>query len=195
MIQIDVAELTGIICEGILFGVFFTLVSTTLWILAEKRGRGQRNLPFIIAAIIMLALALAQLVVDAVNVFRAFIPLDRTARILFLSNVTEPIFAAKHSIYFTMMLVGDAIVIFRAFVVWNRNYFVVILPTLCLLGSFLRTRLSGLSVTSHLLLSQVKLAGVWQFLHLVSLRILFLPVLLPGGYGLTSKLQAKALHQ
>ncbi|VDB95596.1 unnamed protein product [Peniophora sp. CBMAI 1063] len=135
MIQIDVSELAGIVCEGILFGIFLTLISAAFWILLEKRGRGQRNLPFLVAALVMFGLSFAQIIVDTVNVFRAFIPLDRAQRILFLLNVTEPIFAAKHAIYFTMMLVGDAIVIFRAYVVWDRNYWVIIVPVLCWIGS------------------------------------------------------------
>ncbi|KZV60852.1 hypothetical protein PENSPDRAFT_619755 [Peniophora sp. CONT] len=135
MIEIDVSELAGIVCEGILFGTFLTLVLTALWILFEKRGRGQRNLPFIGAALVMLGLSFAQIIVDTINIFRAFIPLDRAQRILFLVNVTEPIFAAKHSIFFTQMLVGDAIVIFRAYIVWDRNYWVILVPVLCWIGS------------------------------------------------------------
>ena len=170
MIQIDVAELAGIVSEGILFGtppvaayasdtethlffigIFLTLVSTALWILLERRGRGQRNFPFIVAALVMLGLSFAQIIVDTVNIFRAFIPLERPERLFFLLDVTEPIFAAKHSIYFTMMLVGDAIVvstiracwrvflrppqIYRAFIVWDKNYWIVVIPVLCWLGS------------------------------------------------------------
>lgn len=66
------------------------------------------------AAIIMLILVIAQFVVDAVNIFMGFIALSehpRLSRILFFQDLTQPIFAAKHAIFFTMMFVGDAIVV------------------------------------------------------------------------------------
>ena len=69
------------------------------------------NYPLIVGALVMLGLGTAQIIVDTANIFRAFIRLDRQQRIFFMSDVTEPIFAAKHAIYFTQMLVGDSIVV------------------------------------------------------------------------------------
>jgi len=89
----------------------------------------------LIAACIMVALATAQIIVDTTNIFQAFIDLDIQQRVSFLSDVTEPVFAAKHAIYFTMMLVGDIIVIYRAFIVWGSKYWVIVIPVLCSLGS------------------------------------------------------------
>jgi len=83
----------------------------------------------------MMCLSTTQIVVDTVNIFRAFIDLERQQRIMFLLDVTQPIFAAKHAIYFTMMLIGDIIVIYRAFVVWGGNIWVILFPSLCSLGS------------------------------------------------------------
>lgn len=87
-----------------LFGI---TLHTLLW----KRKYTKLNVPMVVAACVMAVLATSQIIVDTVNIFWAFIPLDRKRRIMFLSNPTEPIFAAKHAIYFTMMLVGDAIVV------------------------------------------------------------------------------------
>ncbi|THH09113.1 hypothetical protein EW146_g8787 [Bondarzewia mesenterica] len=135
-IQIDVAELAGIVCEGIFYGLFLSLSAATLHILIIGRQRNSKlNVPMTIAAMVMLVLATAQIIVDTVNVFMAFVVLDRPERLRFLLDVTQRIFAAKHAIYFTMMLVGDSIVIYRAFVVWNHNFWVIIVPVLCSLGS------------------------------------------------------------
>lgn len=65
----------------------------------------------IVASAVMCSLATSQIIVDSVNIFRAFIPLDRIQRQEFLSDATQPIFAAKHAIYFTMVIVGDIIVV------------------------------------------------------------------------------------
>ncbi|KDR76853.1 hypothetical protein GALMADRAFT_139719 [Galerina marginata CBS 339.88] len=134
-IPVDVAELAGIVVEGGLYGVFLILFGVTIRTLLWKRKLAKLNRIMVVAACLMAVLATCQIVVDTVNIFRAFIPLDRESRIIFLSNPTEPIFAAKHAIYFTMMLVGDAIVTYRAFIVWGRNYLVIAVPVLCSIGS------------------------------------------------------------
>jgi hypothetical protein len=133
--QVDVAELAGIVVEGCLFGCFVVLFGMTLYTLLWKRRKAKLNVIMVVAACVMAVLATCQIVVDTVNIFWAFIPLNRESRIIFLSNPTEPIFAAKHAIYFTMMLVGDMIVIHRAFIVWGRSYLVIALPALCSFGS------------------------------------------------------------
>ncbi|KAJ7215165.1 hypothetical protein C8J57DRAFT_1732610 [Mycena rebaudengoi] len=135
-IPIDVAELAGVVAEGILYGAFSILFGTTIHILTRRRNNGDINLPMFICVILMMALATSQIIVDTVNVFWAFLnhddPLQRQ---FFLEDATQPIFAAKHAIYFTMMLLGDSIVIYRCFIVWSRNYWVVVVPALCSLGS------------------------------------------------------------
>lgn len=89
------------------------LSAASLYVLLQKRrlSMGKSNKIFVLVALLMLGLATAQLVVDTTNLFRAFIPFERAGRVGFLLDVTQPIFAAKHSIYFTMMLVGDSIVV------------------------------------------------------------------------------------
>ncbi|KAJ6496164.1 hypothetical protein C8R45DRAFT_985114 [Mycena sanguinolenta] len=136
-IAIDVAELAGIVAEGILYGAFSILFGATVHILTRRRKNGAKiNLPMLIAALLMMVLATAQIIVDTINIFWAFVnhetPLERQ---FFLEDATQPIFAAKHAIYFTMMLLGDSIVIYRCFIVWGRNYWTVVIPALCSLGS------------------------------------------------------------
>ncbi|TDL19927.1 hypothetical protein BD410DRAFT_693330, partial [Rickenella mellea] len=133
--EIDVAELAGIVCEGILYGIFLALFVATLTILTRRRRHSSPNVPMISGAVVLFVLATAQIIVDTTNIFQAFIPLDRPHRIGFMRDVTKPIFAAKHAIYFTAMLVGDVIVIYRTFIVWSSNFWVILAPVLCSLGS------------------------------------------------------------
>jgi len=99
----------------------------------------------------MAALATSQYVVDTVNIFWAFFGTnDRQARILFLHDVTRPIFAAKHSIFFTMMVVGDGIVVCLGNIfAWYRvveygiNNIIADLPCLCCMG----TQVVGCGIT------------------------------------------------
>jgi len=134
-IQVDVSELAGLVVESILYGIFICLSLAALHTLLRRRRQSSLNIPMLTAAIVMMVLATSQIVVDTVNIFGAFISLERQQRILLLSDVTQPIFAAKHAIYFTMMLIGDIIVIYRAFIVWESNFWVIVFPSLCSLGS------------------------------------------------------------
>jgi len=133
--KIDVAELAGVSAEGPLFGIFLVLDFAAIYILTQRRRHSSINLPMLAASVIMLLLATTQFVVDVANIFMGFIPLARTGRLAFFADLTQPIFAAKHAIYFTMMLVGDSIVIYRCYVVWNRNFWIVLFPILCSMGS------------------------------------------------------------
>ncbi|KAJ7438741.1 hypothetical protein FB451DRAFT_978917, partial [Mycena latifolia] len=136
-IAIDVAELAGLIAEGILYGILSILLGATIYILIYWRQEGGKlNLPMFIASLLMMALATAQIIADTVNIFWAFINEDtRLERQFFLSDARQPIFAAKHAIYFTMLLLGDTIVMYRCFLVWSKNYWVIVVPTICSLGS------------------------------------------------------------
>ncbi|KAJ7689734.1 hypothetical protein B0H17DRAFT_874164, partial [Mycena rosella] len=136
-IAIDGAELAGIVAEGILYGAFRIFLAVTVYILIyRRRSREKLNLPMLTASLLMMALATAQIIVDTINIFKTFInDKTRLERQFFLQDATQPIFAAKHAVYFTMMLLGDSIVVYRCFIVWSKNYWVIAVPTLCSLGS------------------------------------------------------------
>ncbi|KAF8883519.1 hypothetical protein BD779DRAFT_1539317 [Infundibulicybe gibba] len=135
--QIDVAELAGIAAEGVLYGIFLVLDIAALYILVRRRDYHRRiNKPMVVAAITMFLLSTAQFVVDTTTVFVGFIAIsDRPHRLAYLNDLSEPIFAARHAIYFAMMIVGDAIVIYRCYVVWGHCWKVVLFPILCSLAS------------------------------------------------------------
>jgi hypothetical protein len=96
-----------------LLGFFVALFMSTMYILIGRRRKSTNhtNWPMIVAAVTMMLLATAQLAVDISNIFQAFMYRSRLERLLFLMNVTNPIFAAKHAVYFTQMLVGDVILV------------------------------------------------------------------------------------
>ncbi|TDL17410.1 hypothetical protein BD410DRAFT_794370 [Rickenella mellea] len=135
-IQIDVAELAGIVLEGILYGIFISLFVATMHILlTRKHHKSRPNIPMIIAAVVMFLLATVQISLDTTNVFRAFINLDRTQRLEFLTDPAKPIWAAKAATYFAMMIVGDIIGIYRTYIVWGRKFWVIFVPVCCTVGS------------------------------------------------------------
>jgi len=131
-IQDDVAELAGLVVEGIVYGFFLALFLSTLTLLFTKR----QSRVMLGAVIVMFLLATAQIIVDTVNIFMAFVDLpDRISRLAFLENPTLPIFAAKHAIFFTMIWVGDVTNTYRCFLVWDRRFLYVLVPLLLSFGS------------------------------------------------------------
>ncbi|KDR71433.1 hypothetical protein GALMADRAFT_143710 [Galerina marginata CBS 339.88] len=135
-IRVDTAQLAGIFVEGPLYGIFLILDAVAINILTRRRRRTSFNPVSVTAAILMLLLATAQFIADCTNVAMGFIPLEsRALRQSFFLDLTQPIYAASITIYFTMILVGDFIVIYRCYVVWNKNFWIILIPMLCSLGS------------------------------------------------------------
>ncbi|TDL17405.1 hypothetical protein BD410DRAFT_551036 [Rickenella mellea] len=132
-IQIDVADLSGTILEGILYGIFLSLFVATMYILLTgKHHQSRPNIPMIFGAVLMFILATIQISLDTANIFLSFIDLDRTHRIEFLTDPKKAIWAARGTTFFAMMIVGDVIVIYRTFIVWGRNFWVILVPVCCI---------------------------------------------------------------
>ncbi|KAF8589743.1 hypothetical protein K439DRAFT_1404748 [Ramaria rubella] len=136
-IDIDTAELAGIVAEGGFYGVFLTLflVGGYLFTIRKSSSGFTLNYPMAITAVAMLLVATAQLCVDTANVFYAFLHGDRAERLAFLLSVGNPLFTARHSLTISQLLIGDSFVTYRCWVVWGRSIYVVIIPILLSLGS------------------------------------------------------------
>ncbi|KZT21770.1 hypothetical protein NEOLEDRAFT_1171772 [Neolentinus lepideus HHB14362 ss-1] len=134
-INIDVAELAGLIVESILYGIFLVLfVAAMYFTFARRRGIGL-NKVMVLSALVLFVLATTQLVADATNIFQAFISRTREERISFLQDVSQPLFILKHTTLILMRLVSDFFVTYRCWIVWNNNIWVVITPIALTLGS------------------------------------------------------------
>ncbi|KAF4569920.1 hypothetical protein EYR36_009722 [Pleurotus pulmonarius] len=131
--NLDVAELAGIIFEGIAYGAFMTLAIATIYLLLHKSGH--RSWIVLSTVILMMLLATAQITVDSINIFIAFVDKSRLDRLLWMSNPTTDIYSTKHSIVFTMITVGDLINAFRCYVVWGNNIYVALPAILMSLAS------------------------------------------------------------
>ncbi|TFK50627.1 hypothetical protein OE88DRAFT_277838 [Heliocybe sulcata] len=134
-INVDVAELVGLVVECILYGIFVILHGAAMYLTFLKRQRAKINKVMVLVAIMMLILATIQLIADTTSIFLAFISRDRADRIAFMQDVTQPVFIVKHTTLILMILVSDSFVTYRCWVVWKKNFWVVILPICLTLGS------------------------------------------------------------
>jgi hypothetical protein len=171
-------------------GAFSVSFLATIRILTRDRGHGRKtNITMLIAAILMMTLATGQIIVDTTNIFWAFIDKgSRLERQSFLQDATQPIFAAKHAIYFTMMLLGDSIVasyysltmpillmillkIYRCFIVWSKNYWVIILPAICSVGSGGRHSIAWCHSNTDLGATVCAYQTIWAVRHIQAATI------------------------
>ncbi|KZT21768.1 hypothetical protein NEOLEDRAFT_1181442 [Neolentinus lepideus HHB14362 ss-1] len=134
-INVDVAELAGLIVESIFYGIFVILFVAAIYLTFMRRRHAKINPIMVLVAIAMSILVTVQLVGDTTNVFLAFINRDRAGRIAFMQDVTQPVFILRHTTLILMILVSDSFVTYRCWVVWNKKIWVVILPICLSLGS------------------------------------------------------------
>ncbi|THH13190.1 hypothetical protein EW146_g7005 [Bondarzewia mesenterica] len=161
-LKIDVAELAGLVAEGILYGIYLVLFIFSVYLLVARRNRGERlRYPMIVTAILMFLLVTAQIVADTWNLFIAFFHNDtRAERIGFLEDVSQDLFAVKHNVLNFMLLVGDLFVCYRCFIIWGRNPWVVVLPLALSAGS-LACGIQVTWATQNLASTTVKAQSSW----------------------------------
>ncbi|KDQ53875.1 hypothetical protein JAAARDRAFT_38840 [Jaapia argillacea MUCL 33604] len=132
------AQLLAIFVESIAFGMFVVLYGISLWVLRKKtRTQERKNRLLIIVITIMMILAIAHLAIDLARLLDGFITNGVTAdaTVAFYANLSHPTEYSKTAIYVTQTLIGDAFVIYRTWVVWNRTWWVTVIPTLLLVGN------------------------------------------------------------
>ncbi|TFY61752.1 hypothetical protein EVG20_g6942 [Dentipellis fragilis] len=112
-LQIDVAELGGLVGESILYGMYLILLTFATYLYISRWKSGE-NVPWPIPVFagLMFLLATAQIVTDTWNVFVAFFHhATRAERMAYLEDVTQNLFAWKHSVLIVMLFVGDGLVV------------------------------------------------------------------------------------
>ncbi len=55
--------------------------------------------------------------------------------LVFYSNISSASAVAKDAIYVTTLLLGDGFLTYRLFIVWNRAWWITVVPILLVLGT------------------------------------------------------------
>ncbi|KAI8992744.1 hypothetical protein BD414DRAFT_482056 [Trametes punicea] len=135
------AELIALFLESMLFGAFTVLYAIAIWILLYRekiRGRMRLNRMLFGTSTVMWVLSIAHLAVDVVRAVQGFVVWggrQANGAEAFYDRVSDPTEVAKDVIYITMTLVADSFVSYRLFVVWNRTWWILVLPTLLLIAT------------------------------------------------------------
>ncbi|KAK6984157.1 hypothetical protein R3P38DRAFT_3106937 [Favolaschia claudopus] len=146
-ITIDRASLIALIVETLNIGISTTLSAATAQLLLQK-APSALNRHLLATLGLIWTLCIAHWIIDIVRASQGFIDAPEGA-IAYYELVSNPLEAAKDGVYITVTLVADHFMIYRFFVVWNRNWVIIVLPTLLWFGG----AVSGYTVTHLLLLA------------------------------------------
>ncbi|KAF8509049.1 hypothetical protein JB92DRAFT_2814410 [Gautieria morchelliformis] len=89
------------------------------------------------AVIFMYGLATAHISCVLARIIQAFIVHinDEGGAILYLADIGQPLNRSKDMIYVTMIVLADTILVWRCFMVWNKNYYVIAVPSIMALAT------------------------------------------------------------
>ncbi|KAJ7114843.1 hypothetical protein C8R44DRAFT_984217 [Mycena epipterygia] len=147
-------NLASLAIGGPLYGVYFVLYLTSTLVLVKRssgarNGRFYRSTVFISGLILFIAVTANFCLVFA----RAFLGLivfeGGTAPTTFYNDNSQITTTVQNIFAALAIITGDFIIIYRLWIVWSQNRYIVILPTLTLIGLIITLGLT-VQTTSHL---------------------------------------------
>ncbi|KAG2130828.1 uncharacterized protein EDB93DRAFT_67460 [Suillus bovinus] len=131
MLSSDIAALIGFGCEAVLYGSYCILFIVSWIVLGHKRPSPKLSSPVIFANCLLFFCCTAHFALE----FNHFYKTLESTGVDGYSAETPGLMGADFLISFTD-LVGDLVLVYRCWMLWDRNYFVVILPLLTAFGGF-----------------------------------------------------------
>ncbi|KAI0292631.1 hypothetical protein B0F90DRAFT_1920266 [Multifurca ochricompacta] len=139
----DMAALIGFACEAVAYGAYCVLFILTMLLLSKmKRAKRDINTPITIASIFLFLVCTAHFAIE----FNHYYTTLQAIGVNHFADETNPLLGADLLISLAD-LIGDAILIYRCWLIWGKNYFVIIIPSLCAVAGF-----ACLAESLHLLL-------------------------------------------
>ncbi|KAF9459672.1 hypothetical protein BDZ94DRAFT_1267757 [Collybia nuda] len=127
-ISLHRASLIALILESLSYGIFTILFVATAWVIVNRR-RGNPNHVLLVTLCLIWVQSTAHWIIDVNRAITAFLDAPE-GPLQYYQNVSNPLQVAKTAVYVTLTLTGDSFVIYRCYVVWNRTWWIVILPIL-----------------------------------------------------------------
>ncbi|KAG1796262.1 uncharacterized protein HD556DRAFT_1441555 [Suillus plorans] len=128
---IDIAALIGFGCEAVLYGSYCILFIVSWIVLSQKRPSPNLSSPVVFANCLLFFCCTAHFALE----FNHFYTTLESTGVDGFSAETPGLIGADFLISFTD-LVGDLVLVYRCWMLWDRNYYVVILPLLTAFGGF-----------------------------------------------------------
>ncbi|KAJ8072562.1 hypothetical protein PM082_016121 [Marasmius tenuissimus] len=134
-------RLADIVLNTLLYGIFLTINTVYIWLLCSKIGkqysrtRGVSRLlgqPLFLGAVALFATITAHWICNIIRLFQAFE--EGTVPLEYYLDFSQKIYATKMALILASVFFGDIIIVYRLWVVWNRKYYVILLPSFSIIG-------------------------------------------------------------
>ncbi|KAF7342909.1 hypothetical protein MSAN_02007300 [Mycena sanguinolenta] len=124
----------GAFLENIIYGFYlsaFVECCTLFWMKKKRREAKQKYV--IITAILMFILITMRCIIDTYRCVAAF---DADDAEFGIGAPNSTLALLTNACWFFLTPIADAFIIFRTFIVWNRNWHIIILPSILCLANF-----------------------------------------------------------
>jgi len=123
------------------YGIAVTLFAISIGtILRKRRSTGKINLPFVMPSALIFILATVNVIGLWINIHAAFVVHANDTE-AYLDRIRTPAKTVIQTGQVGAIILADALIVYRTFVVWNHNIFIIIIPCL----TFVATFVSGVS--------------------------------------------------
>ncbi|KAJ8453799.1 hypothetical protein ONZ51_g13395 [Trametes cubensis] len=131
VISNDLAALVGFASEAVLWGINFVLYTASLVLLLRRARSCGLNVPILVLGCALFVSCTAHFALE----FSHFVVTLRDTGVDGYANETKPLVGADILISLTD-LIGDVVLVYRCWVIWERNYWIIILPLLTAIAGF-----------------------------------------------------------
>ncbi|PCH34861.1 hypothetical protein WOLCODRAFT_79122 [Wolfiporia cocos MD-104 SS10] len=147
-VSIVSTNLATVCAEGFLYGIFFVLSLSSIYLLVHRQNHtskrsgahkaGQRSIyasPMLIGAVAMTVTITGHFICTATRLFEAFVYFDDGKQAMrYYMEIGAPVYVAKTALFMATLILGDALVTYRVWIVWNYSIMVVAFPICMIIG-------------------------------------------------------------
>ncbi|KAF8532087.1 hypothetical protein JB92DRAFT_2844416 [Gautieria morchelliformis] len=134
-VALDKCSLLSLCIESIFWGLLLCLCMITVFLLLQKKSSIRKYVPRLVLVTLMFILCTMHVGLDFARVSNAFFEFSSQGPISYLENMTDTLYRFKYGVLFVQIFLGDLLIISRSFVLWNKNYYVVLGPTIMAVGT------------------------------------------------------------
>jgi len=164
-LPLDTANLAGLFCGAILYGVFVVLFVLCLHTLLYRRNTERANRILISGVVAMFVLNTVVLAISLSRCMDAFITLrdDTGGPLAYFEDLASWKEVARTAIILCYAVLADVILIYRCWVVWGRRLVIVAIPLLILVA--------GISMDILMVVTMASLSSGTVFFNVLKARI------------------------
>ncbi|KAG7089642.1 hypothetical protein E1B28_011304 [Marasmius oreades] len=147
-------SLADIVIHTFLYGIFFLLNLVSVWFIwfplqrrAERGVAAALKKPMFIGAVTLFATVTTHWVCNVLRLFQAMVYFKQgTSPLEYYADLSQRIYAVKTGLIMASVVAGDIMIVYRLWVVWSCQYYVIILPSISVIG----VAISGSGITYEL---------------------------------------------